>query len=189
MGDPIQVKGTAITSRVRFIRDRFGEEAYRRVKASLSPEHRAAIDARILPHQWAPFSLFVEFNTQTDQLLGAGDLALCEAMGRFGAEVNLPTIYRIFYKLGTPAFILRKAARLWELHYSSGRMVADTSRPDVAILSVHDFGAPHRAHCLSVLGWAARSAELSGAPVCRAEETHCRTRGDDRCEFLLDWRR
>lgn len=189
MGDPIQVKGTAITSRVRFVRDRFGEDAYRRVKASLSPEHRAAIDARILPHQWAPFSLFVELNIRVDGLLGGGDLSLCREMGRFGAEVNLPTIYRIFYKLGTPAFILRKAARLWELHYSSGRMEADTSRSDMAILTVHDFGAPHRAHCLSVLGWATRSAELSGAAVRSSEETHCRTRGDDRCEFVIDWRR
>lgn len=114
----IQVKGSAVTSRIRFVRDRYGEPAYRRLKDELAPEERAALEARILPHQWAPYDLFVRLNVR---------------------------------------------------------------------LRIHDFGRPHRAHCMSVLGWAERSAELSGADIRFSDEVACRTRGAEACELFVEW--
>lgn len=183
----VEVKGSAITARIRFVRDRFGEQAYRRLKAALPEEDRATIDARVLPHSWVPFGLFVDINEKADELFGRGDLGLCREMGRYSAEVNLPTLYRIFYRFGTPSFIIRKAARLWDVHYSSGRLEVD-SEPDGVRLRIEGFATPHRAHCLSVLGWAERSAELSGADIVYSEEERCRTRGDDVCEIVARWR-
>ena len=48
---------------------------------------------------------------------------------------------------------------------------------DHQALIIQDVASPHRAHCLSVLGWAAKSIELSGSKVTLAEETRCRTCG------------
>ncbi|HEY8431858.1 MAG TPA: hypothetical protein VIL20_25950 [Sandaracinaceae bacterium] len=181
-----RVKGSAITSRVRFVRERAGEHAYRAVRAALSPRSRAHLEAGVLPHAWVPFELFVELNQVIDAQLGAGDLALCREMGRYGAQVNLPTLYRIFYRLGSLPFILRKAARLWEVHYDSGRLEVFAGDGE-ARLVIADFETPHRAHCLSVLGWAEGAGELSGVRVVDAREVACRTRGDDRCELCLRW--
>jgi hypothetical protein len=64
-----------------------------------------------MPHAWVPFDLFIDVNVEIDRLYGKGDLALCREMGRYGARLNLPTLYRIFYRLGSLGFILRKAAR------------------------------------------------------------------------------
>lgn len=183
----IQVKGSAVTSRIRFVRDRYGEPGYRRLKDELAPEERATLEARILPHQWVPYDLFVRLNVVADRMFGEGDLQLCREMGRFGADLNLPTLYRIFYKLGTPAFILGKAARLWDLHYSSGRLAVHQEGPGQVRLSIHDFARPHRAHCMSVLGWAERSAELSGAALRFSDEVACRTRGAEACELFLEY--
>ena len=183
----VEVKGSAVTARVRFVRDRYGEQGYRKLKDSLSAESRRALDARVLPHAWAPFDLFIELNVRADELFGRGDLALCREMGRYSAEVNLPTLYRIFYKLGTPSFILRKAARLWDVHYSSGRLTV-VGLEDGARLRIEDFAEPHRAHCSSVVGWAERSVELSGGTITYAEEELCRTRGDAACELVARWK-
>lgn len=54
-------------------------------------------------------------------------------------------------------------------------------------LVLSDFGLPHRAHCLSVLGWARKSVELAGATVTYAEEERCRTLGHKDCELVLRW--
>lgn len=182
-----QVKGSAITSRIRFVRERGGsEQVWKEVKDRLSEGARLRIDQGVLPHSWVPFSLFVELNEAADEVLGAGDLALCREMGAHGARVNLPTIYRIFLRFGSVPFILRKAARLWEVHYDSGRLDADL-HDDWAHLSIVGFETPHRTHCLSVLGWAEGAGRLTGATVGEAHEEACRVKGDDACRFRIAW--
>jgi len=182
------VKGSAILARLQFVAERYGATGRPRVLAELSPAVRAELEGGVLPHQWVSYDLFIELNVAIDKLFGAGDLALCYEMGRYGAEANLPTLYRIFYRLGSPLFIFRKAARLWEVHYDSGRLVPSQEGSHQIRIKVLDFDHPHRAHCLSVLGWAARSVELSGATLERAEEERCRVRGDGACEFTCAWK-
>ncbi len=182
-----QVKGSAITTRIKYIRESFGEPGYRRLRDALNPESRAVIESRVMPHAWVPYTAFIDLNVMADQLFGTGDLSLCYQMGRYGAEINLPTLYRIFYKFGTPHFIFHKAARLWEMHYDSGRLVPLSSGPTSLRIRIEEFSEPHRAHCLSVLGWATKSVEMSGADVTNSVETLCRTRGDEACEMSLSW--
>jgi hypothetical protein len=184
----VKVKGSAVTSRVRFVRERAGEDALRAVRAELAESSRAQLERGVLPHSWVPFELFVDVNVVIDRQLGRGDLALCREMGRYGAKLNLPTLYRIFYRLGSLPFILRKASRLWEVHYDSGRLDVDTSEESSARLTIADFGTPHRSHCLSVLGWAEAAGELSGVKVLEASELSCRVRGAPSCELFLRWR-
>jgi hypothetical protein len=182
------VKGAAITARLRFVRERHGDAGLRRLLDEVSPAARAALDARVLPQAWVPYDHFVEVAVTADRLFGRGDLALCQEMGRHAAEVNLPTLYRIFYRLGSVQYILRKAAQLWSVHYDSGQLAAMEEGAGATRLEIVAFERPHRAHCLSVLGWAARSIELSGGTVLKAEEERCRTRGDESCEIVLRWR-
>lgn len=186
----VNVKGSAVTARLRFVRELYGEPGVRRVKEALRAEHRATIDQRVMPHEWVPFELFVDLSVEIDRLYGKGDLALCREMGRFAAKVNLPTLYRIFYALGSPAFIISRAVRVWDVHYDSGRISAEVERTGAterATLTLRALATPHRAHCLSVLGWAERSVELSGGRIIDADETTCRTRGDDACRFVVAW--
>jgi hypothetical protein len=187
----VHVKGSAITARLRYVRELYGEPGVRKVKGAMSDAGRACIDQKVMPHDWVEFDVFVELCSEIDRLYGAGDLALCRELGRFAAKVNLPTLYRIFYTLGSPRFILSRAARVWEVHYDSGRLEASfAERPPLqtATITLRDFATPHRAHCLSVLGWAERSVELSGGAVTEAVESACRTRGDDVCRFSVTYR-
>jgi hypothetical protein len=185
----IHVKGSAIAARLRYVRETHGEAASAMLLGALEPAHRQLVDDNILPSAWVPYTLFVDLNVTADRLFGVSDLQLCYAMGRYSAEVNLPTLYKLFYKLGSPLFIFDKAASVWDLHYDSGKLVPVPEAPDAVRLKLLAFGAPHRAHCLSVLGWAVKSAELSGAEIRYAEEERCRTRGDAACEIAIRWRK
>lgn len=185
------IKGSAITARLRYVREHYGEPGVRRLKEALSPDHRKRIEEKVMPHDWVPMEMFFELCTEIDRLYGRGDLALCRELGRYAAKVNLPTLYRIFYALGSPRFILSRAVRVWEVHYDSGKIdAAFEERPPLekAILTVRDFATPNRVHCLSVLGWVERSVELSGGEITDATETTCRTRGDDACRFVVTYR-
>ncbi|HJK94351.1 MAG TPA: hypothetical protein RMH85_14760 [Polyangiaceae bacterium LLY-WYZ-15_(1-7)] len=183
----VRCKGSAITSRMRFLEERGGDAARAAVLERLSPAFAERLEAGVLKNAWVPFDLFLALNEAIDAELGQGDLALCREMGRFGARLNLPTVYRLFYKVGSLAFILRRAPRVWAVHYSSGKLVVDTGR-DWAKLRVERFRRPHRALWLSVLGWAEASAELSGTRLREAELlTAPESLAEGACEMVLRW--
>lgn len=184
----VHSKGIAVTSRLHFVEEKYGPEGTGRLLAALTAEDRSLIDARILPHAWVPFDLFVRVNVEADRLFGKGDLKTCFEMGAYAAELSLPRVFKLFYRLGTPMFIFTKAAKLWSAHYDSGRLTATRDEQGLVHLEICNFGQPHRAHCLSVLGWAAKSIELSGAKVTRADEVKCRTWNHSACELVVGWR-
>jgi hypothetical protein len=187
----VQVKGSAITARIRWVRELYGEQGFRALKHAVPEASRKHLEGRILPHEWVPFELLIDVSVELDRLYGKGDLELCRELGRYAARVNLPTLYRIFYALGSPHFILKRAARVWDVHYSSGRMTAEafTEPGDVegARIQIVAFATPHRAHCLSVTGWAEQSITLSGGKVVETGESKCRLRGDEVCEIFARW--
>ena len=181
------VKGSALASRVLWVQLGHGAAGVDRVKAAASPELRASLDEGIKNARWYPFEQFVELIVKIDTIFGQGDLGLVRELARFGADANLTTIYRLFYKVGSTQWILGRAVRLWSAHYDSGYLEVMTRGSKSAILRIRGFATPHQVHCRSVLGWAERSIELSGGKRVEAVEVKCRTRGDDCCQLDAKW--
>jgi hypothetical protein len=181
------VKGSAFASRILWIRLHHGEEGIERVARHVSPELGALLRSGAVMSRWYSYEMFIELNVGIDRIFGGGDLRLVKELGRHGADANLTTIYRLFYKVGTVKWILARAPRLWGMHYDGGSLHVDSYPGREAALRVEGFPEPHRAHCLSVLGWTERSVELSGGTSVRSEETACRVRGGAHCRFLLSW--
>jgi hypothetical protein len=181
------VKGSALGARFKFVEKRYGGEGLARLLRELAPEDRAIHDGIILPAHWYPFGTFVRVIEKIDALWGKGDLAMANEMARDAADANLTTLYRFFYSVSSVSFILGMAARLWRMNYDAGELTVQ-STASTARLGIVGWPDPHRAHCLSVMGWSMRSAELSGALDVKATETGCRARGDATCEYVLTWK-
>ena len=182
------VKGSALEARFRWVEATHGAAGMDRLMRALPQEDRAIHEGVILPSSWYPFVTFIRVNETIDRVFGAGDLALVPVVARWAAEANLTTLYRFFYQLGSVGFILGMAGRLWRMNYDAGALEVDSAPEHEATLRIVDWPEPHRVHCLSIAGWAARSAELSGAREVSFEETACRTRGDATCEIRLTWK-
>lgn len=181
------VKGSALSSRVLWVRLEYGDAGIQRLLPQCTPELRASLQAGIHKARWYPLAQFVELIAVVDRLFGAGDLALVDTLARHGADANLTTIYRLFFKVGTTHWILGRAARLWGAHYDSGHLEVLTRGPNTAVLRIRGFDDPHPIHCRSVLGWAHRSIELSGGKTVASSESTCVTRGDPYCQIDAAW--
>jgi len=169
------------------VREHHGPEGEATVRAGLQSDHRAQLEAGILRSAWVPFSLFIDLNETIDRSFGSGDFALCRAMGSYGARVNLPTLYRIFYRVGSIAFILKRAARVWDVHYSSGRLSV-TSGKGWARLIIEDFDEPHPTLWESVAGWGEASARLTGLEDALAKLEHRPEPGDySPARIIIRW--
>ncbi len=181
----MNVKGSALRARVQWAQQK-GPDALRDFMTALEPTTRTAIERGILVSDWYPFAQFLELNLVLDRQHGKGDLALCRELGRFACDVNLKTLYRLFFKLGSVKFIIGRCAAAWRVNYSAGEMQVAGLEDEWACLRVIGVPEPHRAHCLSVGGWIERACELSGGKVLDWTE-RCRLLGDAECEFELRW--
>jgi hypothetical protein len=181
------VKGSALASRILWVQLGHGAAGMAKLRSAAGEELAATLDAGVEKARWYPLEQFFELNVLIDRLFGTGDLSLVRELGRHGADANLTTIYRLFYKVGTTHWILGRAVRLWGAHYDSGFLEVLTHGARSAILRIHAFAIPHRAHCLSVIGWCERSIELSGGKLVQAAETRCRTQGDELCQLEATW--
>lgn len=182
------VKGSSLASRVLWVQLNHGDAGIQRLLPQCSPDLRASIDRGIHKAQWYPFEQFIELIANIDRLFGRGDLGLVHELARHGADANLTTIYRLFYKVGTTHWILGRAVRLWSAHYDTGYLEVFTRGPRTAIMRIRGFDTPHAIHCASVLGWAQRSIELSGGADVTIAETRCRLKGDELCELDSTWK-
>jgi hypothetical protein len=182
------VKGSALASRLLWVRLGHGEAGLERLEAAASPALQPVLVNGVAMARWYPFEVFIELIEVIDRLFGKGDLSLVKELGRFGADANLKTVYRLFYKVGTVRWILGRAARLWGAHYDSGEMLIVEDAPGLGILEIAGFDSPHRIHCLSVAGWAERSVEISGGKDALVEDIACRARGDAQCLFRVTWK-
>ena len=181
------VKGSALASRVLWVQLGHGEAGMQRLVAQCTPALRQTIETGVHKARWYPFAEFVELNTVIDRLFGNGDYGLIRELGRFGADANLTTIYRLFYKVGTVHWILGRAVRLWSAHYDSGYLEVMTRGPKTTVLRIRGFDTPHETHCLSVMGWCERSIELSGGKDVTVGEPLCRTKGHELCQMEATW--
>jgi hypothetical protein len=181
------VKGSALSSRVLWVQLGHGNAGMERLRAQVSPDLGQTLLEGVNKARWYPFAQFIELNEVIDRVFGKGDLGLIHELGRYGADANLTTIYRLFFKVGTTHWILGRAVRLWSAHYDSGYLEVLTRGPKTAVLRIRGFATPHRVHCMAVQGWAERSIELSGGLDVKTEEPLCRTRGDEYCQLEAKW--
>jgi hypothetical protein len=181
------VKGSALSSRVLWVQLGHGEAGMQRLLHQSTPELRRSLEEGINKARWYPFDQFIELNTNIDRLFGKGDLGLINELGRFGADANLTTIYRLFYKVGTVHWILGRAVRLWSAHYDSGYLEVMTRGPKTTVLRIRGFDTPNKVHCMAVMGWAQRSIELSCGKEVAMSEPLCRTKGDELCQLEATW--
>jgi hypothetical protein len=170
----VHVRCPAVLARLQWVVEHHGEAAFDSTLDAMKPDHAAAIRAAVDPVQWIPFDAFVALCEAIDARYGKGDLALCRELGRYSARVNLPTLYRIFYRFGSVPFIMSKATSVWSEHYDSGRAYTREIGPKQIAIVIEGFATPHEAHCLSVLGWVESSVTISGARVLSGEEVACR---------------
>ncbi len=182
------VKGSALASRLLWVRLNHGKQGMDRLRSQSTGGLAELLEQGAVMSKWYPFERFVELNETIDRSFGKGDLSLIRELGRHGANANLTTIYRLFYKVGTVKWIMTRASRLWGLHYDSGILAMDTAPGKSVHASITDFDTPHRVHCLSVQAWTERSVELSGGQDVALTELSCRANGDATCEFRLEWK-
>jgi len=159
-----------------------GQEALDAVIAELGAYGRMLMRSEFDKHAWYNYPLFIELGEVLDRRFGKGDLTLNIELGRWGAKVNTPNIFRMFIKLGSPEWVMSRAAKLWREHFTEGTATVSYTKGEggsVADLEITDWPVPHLALTYAVMGFAIAAVEMSGASNVRGELISCRSLGGD----------
>jgi uncharacterized protein (TIGR02265 family) len=183
------VKGTLLVARMKYLRAR-GPDDTERVLRRMSSEDQQILRGMILPSSWYPADLVVRLELTAAALLSRGDRRqLFVDMGRFTADTNLGPngVQRPYVKDGDPHYLLRNVPQMYSAQHGGGTRTSEAIGPKSAVVRTVAGEEPSADDCLTAVGWLKRAIEISGGRIVSVEETRCRARGADACEYVCRW--
>lgn len=183
----VNLKGAALKSSIKFLTEKFGAEKYAQILAAMPAEDQAVIRGA-LPHHWLPVNSMLSLMKAAARETGQDARTLAFELGRFSAEDGLTTIYKLFFKVGSPEFILGRVAKIWRNFYDAGEMSLHDSRAGHVTIRVSDFPMKDAIFCERIRGWMHQATILIGYQPDTAHP-RCTVNGDACCEFEINWKK
>jgi len=184
-GKTVKVKGGALASRLRFVREERGEEGVQRVLARLPEADRKACSP-ILAGGWYPFELNQRLDEAIAEEMGTGESVFL-TIGEKSAAHNLNGPHRALLSPCDPHGLLKRTPQIYQMYYDVGSRTYERAGDKKAILRTYDAPTFSRHDCLTVVGWHRKAIEMCGAANARVTETKCRAKGAEFCEYVCEW--
>lgn len=184
----MKVKGSAVTTLPLFVREKFGEDGFQNWIDAISPEARAAYKQVILTTEWFPLKqILSEPTKKICDLFYGGNLKGAWESGRFSAEQGLKGVYKVFIKLGSVAFITKKASTILPTYYEPSEMKVIDLQDKNAIVHITRFDDADETIDHRIGGWMEKALELSGCKMVKVSITKSLAKGDPFTEFQISW--
>ena len=184
---PPRVKGAVILARRAFVREEFGEDAWRRLLETMPEDDREQLDGFILTASWYPFALNERLDAAIVEQLGGGDTAIFEAIGSWSAKKNLAGPHKTFLTPGSPQRFMEMTDRIYDFYYDTGEREFEATSERSGVMTTYGAETFSQRDCLTVIGWYREALKMCGAREVQIVEEKCRSRGDDVCRYRINW--
>jgi hypothetical protein len=183
----MKMKGSGVMGLPAFVKSAFPERFEDWIRA-LSPESREIHAHPILASEWYPlYETYIDPSQKMCDLFFDGDMRGAWESGKFSASYGLNGIYKVFFKIGSPQFIIDRASRVFNTYYSDGELRVAESSSNRCVLHISNFPEPYPILDQDIGGWLEGTLELLKCGNGRVEITHSQARGDSLTEFVATW--
>lgn len=165
---------------------RWGPQGWEAVLDNLRPADREQL-ANVLLIGWYPLALYARLLHALDDVHGAGDGALMVQSGRWQAEKDVTTLYRVVFRLMNPGTVIVKTTDYWHKFHNTGTWRMQRTDDKSLEGTLDGWGVVDAALCRELVGYLCRVLELVGARFPHVEHPECRSRGESRCRFTARW--
>jgi len=180
-------KGITFTHARSYVEQTYGAAGWNEVLAASPPGDRAVLSS-VVAVGWYDLGAYARVLRTIDETHGSGDLELLNAIGRYGAEKDITTVYRLFFRLQSPAYAIEKIAEYWRKFHDTGVWRVERRGDGRAHGTLRDWGYVERTLCREMTAYMTRVLELVGAKDVRLAHPRCRAEGEEECFFTLRWR-
>jgi uncharacterized protein (TIGR02265 family) len=183
----MKVKGNIIKARLTFVKEHFGEDGWKQVLAAIPPSDREVLQHIIPNIVWFPFEFSKLLDETIVRVLGKGDSKVFEQIGAASARKNLSSVHQNLLEPGDPQAFLQKAPVVYRCYYDQGRREYTATSPTTGMLTTYDAETFSAADCLTVIGWYKEALKMCGAKTVFMSEEKCRAKGDEFCQYRVQW--
>jgi hypothetical protein len=184
----MKVKGSALRSSMNYLREHYTTAQVERVLGRLAEEQRSVVERPLLTASWYEASVLYDLMHAMAAETPGDPGELFRTLGRQSCDDGLNTVYKVFFKVGTPSFMLKFTIQVWSNYYSEGKMVKVEGTAQSALLRLEGLRPQDEAMCHRVTGWLERALELSGAQDIHMLHEACARRGAAACEWKGVWK-
>lgn len=186
MTDTPTLKGTILKSLHSFIERDLGPESYSSYRERLDPHDRKLVEGRILSSVRVPEATLNRMTKLAAEIKGESVHSFGARAGRAELEESVK-VYRFLFAVMTPSGLLSRTSTLWRTVHDHGKLEVVDSSDKFARVRLSEFPADE-AHCARLGGWIEGLSEMTRVkdPVMRHDR--CETRGDDACEWVVEWK-
>ena len=178
-----KVAGGSLLSLRTHVTRTYGDDAFDRVLAEMSPEMADPLRGIVLPIHWYPTASFVRAIEVAARIFDPD--AFYESYGAFAAEFEINAFQKIVLRFTSPLFLVERAGRIWNRFHDTGAWQVEGSRNHLSG-TLRDFAIVNANYCRVLAAWILRACQLTGARGTIAHSA-CRARGDEACVFEGTW--
>lgn len=183
-----RIKGTSWESIYEFFYNKYGVEGIHAVKDVLGQHDRDNLFLeKIYPTSWVDFGSYTRFILTADTVLGKGDLELAREANSYSARREIRGIYRLFFKVLSVKFILKKANYIWKMYFDEGEFVIEKVGPKVAVARLTGYKQLPKHHEINQLFWVEEVLRMAGVKNPKGTHPKCLIKGDDCCIYHFTW--
>ncbi len=182
------VKGNLMAKRAWYVRRYYGDDGFDAVVSKLEGEAREFMLTPPLTMSWCSFGTMMDIGRAILEGPMKGDSLKMKHFGGEIAKHDLPTLYKILFKVGSPAFVMRRMNIAATQYIQDSSLTAETPSDQRAVLTLGKRLWPMYFCTYGAPGWYAAAVELSGGKQVNVEHTECRHKNGSVCRWEVTWR-
>ena len=117
-----------------FVLNKYGKEMWERLVAGLAPEDEKVWTGPPLTYESYPFSAFKSMVSALSRELGTREDTETAELYEYIADRSLNVLYKMFFRLANPSFVIRNYPKLWERFFNSGKVEVPVAEKGHAVV-------------------------------------------------------
>jgi len=187
MSDDIKMKASTVYHTLQYLRKSEGDAVFESLLSSISALHQDAIRNATVA-SWIDIKSIYALLDAIKYKLGKNDPCINHRVGLEATKKSFSRIYKMFFRVGKPDFVIQRTAVVWGTMATKGRVEVLDSGTKYVDIALFDFEHSHREFCTHRLrGNFQAVLEVSGCKILESKHTRCRLDGHDQCEWLYTW--
>ena len=182
-----EVKGQAIRARRRYVLEKFGEPGLQALAKSLDPPSLDYLNSTVLPSSWYQLGPLYQLDRAIVGTLMKGDRSQMRQLGRDVAQYDLTTLYKLFFRIGSPSFILGRVAVAFSQYTRPGKMDSEAGSDHERTVEMSGVVVAGYMCAEVYSGWMEAAVTMSGGKSPHAQHSACQHRGDRSCIWKVSW--
>jgi hypothetical protein len=183
-----RAKGNLLQSRVWYVRDRFGEDTVDQLQRVLPPSAAAIMRSPPVSFAWCSVGDMMDIDRAILEGPMHGEIVQMREFGAAIATHDLPLLYRMLFKIGTPGFFLRRIGIAAGTYIGDSVMTGVDHGPNHVRITQSGKLLPYYFCAYGALGWLEAGTKLSGGKSISVEHVACAHRGAAECAWDVRWK-